>query len=211
MTMVITDPGQNTEGRRARKKAQVRDRLYKAALDLFRRDGYDVTTVGAITEAADVGKGTFFNYFPTKDHVLAAYHDEMTGQLLALLAARRFRSTGAALREAFRECGRWIEEDPEMARVVLRVLFNSAVVLDADYANEERFVAWFREQLDAGVRRGELRSDLDLDVVVELMLNALSCTVQDWAFRGQPFDLQKRLLAKANFLFSAARAPRHST
>ena len=98
-----------------------------------------------------------------------------------------------------------------MARVVLRVLFNSAVVLDADYANEERFVAWFREQLEAGVRRGELRSDFDLDVVVELMLNALSCTVQDWAFRGQPFDLQKRLLAKANFLFSAARAPRHST
>ena len=211
MTMVITDPGHNATGRRERKKADVRGRLYKAALDLFRRDGYDATTVGAITDAADVGKGTFFNYFPTKEHVLAAYHDEMTGQLLALLAARRFRTTSAALREAFRECGRWIEEDPEMARVVLRVLFNSAVVLDTDHANEERFVAWFREQLEDGVRRGELRRDLDIDVVVELMLNALSCTVQDWAFRGQAFDLEERLLAKERFLFSAARAPRNST
>lgn len=207
--MVIIDPGQNVSGRRERKKADVRDRLYRAALDLFRRDGYAATTVGAITDAADVGKGTFFNYFPTKEHVLAAYHNEMTGQLLALLAARRFRSTGAALREAFRECGRWIEEDPEMARVVLRVLFNSSVVLDTDHANEERFIAWFREQLEDGVRRGELRSDIDVDLVVELMLNALSCTVQDWAFRGQAFNLEKRLLAKAEFLFSAARAPRH--
>jgi AcrR family transcriptional regulator len=203
--MVIIDPGQNIASRRERKKADVRDRLFKAALELFRRDGYDATTVGAITDAADVGKGTFFNYFPTKEHVLAAYHNEMTGQLLALLAARRFRSTSAALREAFRECGRWIEDDPEMARVVLRVLFNSSLVLDTDFANEERFVAWFREQLENGVRRGELRKDIDIDLVVELILNALSCTVQDWAFRGQAFDLETRLLAKAKFLFAAAR------
>ena len=208
MTMVITDRGQNVGGRRERKKADVRDRLYRAALDLFRRDGYDATTVGAITDAADVGKGTFFNYFPTKEHVLAAYHNEMTGQLLALLGARRFRTTGAALSEAFRECARWVEEDPQMARVVLGVLFNSAVVLDADHANEERFVAWFRGQIEEGVRRGELRKDIDIDVVVELILNALSCTVQDWAFRAQAFDLEKRLLAKAKFLVAAARAPR---
>ena len=204
--MVIIDRGQNVRGRRERKKADVRDRLYKAALELFRRDGYDATTVEAITGAADVGKGTFFNYFPTKEHVLAAYHNEMTGQLLALLAARRFRSTSAALRGAFRECGRWIEDDPEMARVVLRVLFNSSVVLDTDYANEERFVAWFREQLEDGVRRGELRKNIDIELVVELILNALSCTVQDWTFRGQAFDLESRLLEKAKFLFAAARA-----
>jgi AcrR family transcriptional regulator len=204
--MVNTDPGHDVRGRRERKKTEVRNRLYEAAVDLFRRDGYDITTVGAITAVADVGKGTFFNYFPTKEHVLAAYHDEMTGQLLALLSARRFRAAEAAVREGFRECGRWIENDPEMARVVLRVLFNSAVVLNTDSANEERFVAWFRDQLSRGVERGELGKDLDIDLMVELLLNALSSTVQDWVFRGQPFDLQRRLLGKCRFLFLAARA-----
>lgn len=34
------------------------------------------TTVEDITEAADVGKGTFFNYFRTKEHVLATFGAE---------------------------------------------------------------------------------------------------------------------------------------
>ncbi len=58
-------------GRRERRRAEIRDRLFRAALELFAERGFLETTVEDITEAADVGKGTFFNYFPTKEHVLA--------------------------------------------------------------------------------------------------------------------------------------------
>jgi AcrR family transcriptional regulator len=63
-------------GRRERHRAETRERLFRAALKLFAERGYQETTVEAITEAADVGKGTFFNYFPTKEHVLATFGDE---------------------------------------------------------------------------------------------------------------------------------------
>ena len=59
------------------KKAEVRSRLYSTALHLFLERGYENTTVQEITDLADVAKATFFNYFPTKEHVLAAYHNEM--------------------------------------------------------------------------------------------------------------------------------------
>ena len=52
-------------GRRERRRLETRDRLYRAALELFGERGFLETTVEDITEAADVGKGTFFNYFPT--------------------------------------------------------------------------------------------------------------------------------------------------
>jgi AcrR family transcriptional regulator len=58
-------------GRRERRRAEMRDRLFRSALELFAQRGFLDTTVEDITEAADVGKGTFFNYFPTKEHVLA--------------------------------------------------------------------------------------------------------------------------------------------
>ena len=64
------------EGRRERRRAEIRERLFRSALRLFAERGYLETTVEDITEAADVGKGTFFNYFPTKEHVLATFGAE---------------------------------------------------------------------------------------------------------------------------------------
>ena len=66
-------PASRPAGRRERRRTEIRERLYRAALGLFAERGYFETTVEDITEAADVGKGTFFNHFPTKEHVLAAF------------------------------------------------------------------------------------------------------------------------------------------
>src|SRR6266702_91625 len=61
--------------RRQRRSAEIRDRLFRAALNLFAKKGFAETTVEDITEAADVGKGTFFNYFPSHDHIRSCRHD----------------------------------------------------------------------------------------------------------------------------------------
>src|SRR5271170_4822399 len=63
-------------GRRERHRAETRERIFRAALRLFAERGFLETTVEDITEAADVGKGTFFNYFRTKEHVLATFGAE---------------------------------------------------------------------------------------------------------------------------------------
>src|SRR3954471_17046539 len=57
-------------GRRERKRLETREKLFDAAVQLFAKQGFVATKVEDITEAADVAKGTFFNYFPSKDHVL---------------------------------------------------------------------------------------------------------------------------------------------
>jgi AcrR family transcriptional regulator len=57
--------------RRERKKQETRQRLLESALALFRENGYDETTVEDITERTDVAKGTFFNYFPSKEALLS--------------------------------------------------------------------------------------------------------------------------------------------
>ena len=61
-----SDPAAPTTGRRQLLKAGQRRRIYQAAIELFVKKGFDDVTVDEITRRADVAKGTFFNYFPTK-------------------------------------------------------------------------------------------------------------------------------------------------
>src|SRR2546429_6954135 len=74
--------------RRQRRSADIRERLFRAALDLFAQKGFAETTVEDITETADVGKGTFFNYFPSKDHILLAFGEMQLGKLEAAVDER---------------------------------------------------------------------------------------------------------------------------
>src|SRR5947199_9047713 len=71
--MITPQPVETTRAkpgnRRTRRSAEIREKLFQSALSLIMRRGLQQTTVSDITEAADVGKGTFFNYFPTKEHV----------------------------------------------------------------------------------------------------------------------------------------------
>ena len=67
----------------ARWEPNTRERLVRAALDLFAEQGYAATTVSEIAErAGGLSKMTFFRHFPDKREVLFAGQDKM-GQLLA--------------------------------------------------------------------------------------------------------------------------------
>ncbi|GLX67935.1 TetR/AcrR family transcriptional regulator [Paenibacillus glycanilyticus] len=54
---------------REEKKLETKNRILDAAMRLFAEQGFEATTVAQITEAAGVAKGTFFNYFKTKEDV----------------------------------------------------------------------------------------------------------------------------------------------
>jgi AcrR family transcriptional regulator len=72
---------------RERKKAATKERLYFEALDLFRRQGFSATTIEEIAEAAEVSKGTFFNYFPSKEALLHYLSERLAQTTAEALAA----------------------------------------------------------------------------------------------------------------------------
>src|ERR1700722_4673686 len=86
--------------RRERHSATVRQRLFDAAMHLVARQGFQDTTVEEITQAADVGKGTFFNYFPSKEELFNAFGEIRLGKVrwgLGLVRQGR-EATSAILR-----------------------------------------------------------------------------------------------------------------
>ena len=75
-------------GRRERKKAATRARIIEQATELFRRNGYQATTIEDITEAADVAPRTFYSYFDAKVDVALAQFEEWANHHVEAMESR---------------------------------------------------------------------------------------------------------------------------
>ena len=60
------------KGLRERKRKEREERILQAAEKLFGTRGFDEATIAAIAEAADVGIGTVYNYYASKEILLIA-------------------------------------------------------------------------------------------------------------------------------------------
>src|ERR1039458_8294010 len=107
--------------RRQRRSAETRLRLFRCALQLFAERGLSNVTVEDITEAADVGKGTFFNYFETKDHVLSVRAEIQLGKVgEAVVRARQGKQTiHALLRQLVQRLAEEPGRSPSLARAFI--------------------------------------------------------------------------------------------
>lgn len=66
----------------AKRKAKTNLRLLEVALQLFSEKGIYWTKVEDITESADLGKGTFYKYFDSKETIIRVLLEEGLGELL---------------------------------------------------------------------------------------------------------------------------------
>jgi len=148
--------------RRERRKAETYERLMRAALRLFAEQGLAGTTIEQITEAADVGKGTFFNYFPTKEHVLQAFGDTRIKKIKAAL--EEAKQGGQPMWQVLRRLARSLAEEashtPGLLRSILVAPLSREPVREfmCDRLREGR--AALTEIFQIGQERGELRTDL---------------------------------------------------
>ncbi|ADB34267.1 transcriptional regulator, TetR family [Kribbella flavida DSM 17836] len=72
-------------GLRERRKAETRQAIQRRAVRMFRRSGYDATTVNDIADAAGVSAMTVYRHFPTKEDLVL--WDEFTPVSVAALTS----------------------------------------------------------------------------------------------------------------------------
>ena len=69
------------------KGEDTRERLYTAALGLFRERGFDATTMRDVAGAAGMSLGAAYHYFPGKDAIVLAYYDRVSREHARRVAA----------------------------------------------------------------------------------------------------------------------------
>ncbi|MGB7266068.1 MAG: TetR/AcrR family transcriptional regulator [Terracidiphilus sp.] len=175
-------------GRRQRRAAETRVRLFRCALELIAERGLANVTVEDITEAADVGKGTFFNYFASKDHVLGVMAEIQLGKVreAAAKAANGRQSIHSVLQQLLRRLAEEPGRSPRLARAIISSFLASEEVRDILKRHMLQGRKAIAEVVAAGQRRGEINPKLKKDKVAVQLLQAVMGTVLLWSLHEKP-------------------------
>lgn len=182
-------------GLRERKRIDTRSRIMAAASGLFLKRGIERVTVDEIAAAADVGKGTVYNYFEAKEDMVVAMVVELDRAALTTLA--ELPQQGMSVAEAL-DAAAWrlIENKADalpLVRVFLARLFQAEAPAPelADYYDQldEVLTALFARLL----ARPGMKRALPIDTLVlsfRAMHRGLSA---EWALEGPPYATARML------------------
>ena len=149
---LATQPRTQPSDRQARRRGQTRARLVRAAAALFARQGADNTRINEITDEADVGFGSFYNHFKSKEEIVEAV---LTETLAAQGAAVAGLTEGLAdpaevVAVAHRHFVELARSDPDWAWLLIRLDLSQKLALGA--------LGPFAEQdIAAGIKAGRFR------------------------------------------------------
>jgi len=207
MKTISTPPPPN---RRERQSAERRERLFRSALDLFARKGFGETTVEDITNAADLGKGTFFNYFPSKEHIILAFAEMQLAKLKA--AFEEMRSANVPVPVFMRSLGARMTQEPirnpAIIRILLQAFLTDSPVRESVLNLQNRVIAIHTEMIRIGQSRGEIRNDLPPEVMAHVFRQTIFGTLLIWTLHADG-TLLSRMEAAFEVLWTGL-APRHA-
>lgn len=182
------------EATRAARRADI----LAAALACFARTGYHDTTMAEVAEAAGVSKGTPYLYFPSKEDLFIALHDEwgcgladrVTTEVDALSDEDR-NSPRRVLRAVALAVGAHVVEHADVCRVLMeaRTLarYNAKIAAAAE-ASQEQNQRQLRDLIQAGVAAGEWPSDTDPTLAALLFAASLNGLMAQWHLQPGSFS-----------------------
>ena len=163
---------ENAQNRNSRRREQTRARLVEAAKTLFASQGTERTRINEITELADVGFGSFYNYFESKDAIVNAVLSETAASHAQAIvsATSTVEDPAEVISVAHRHFVRLAIEDPQLAALAVELVFSNQAII-------ESLRPFAREDLKRAAKEG--RVDVpDIEVALHATGGALQGSIR---------------------------------
>ncbi|ETN87592.1 TetR/AcrR family transcriptional regulator [Thermus scotoductus] len=164
-------------------KKRRRERIFQAAMALFRQQGFRETTASDIAKAAHVSRGTFFNYYPYKEAVLLEYGSLLLADLREEVRRRLAQKEDpmALLRFLFQRLAAFTQAEKDLLLPLLYELLNPDPV-----RAKAAFLALPLGDLIAEVlkplrEKGVVRQDLSLERMGRTLADLYFLAALRWA------------------------------
>ncbi len=187
--------------RRRRRRAKLKAEIFEAAMTLFAEKGYDHVTVDEIAAAAEIAKGTFFNYFPTKEHVLVEYRHALLDDAHAYGASLDGDSARELVKAFHRRLARNVCAEGSRYDMVLREVVARPHLIAHDREYQGRYRPYFERFIAIGKRSGEIPADCDPGLLMETLRDLWTGTSITWMLEAPDEPLETLVDRKIDFVF----------
>ena len=182
------------------KKVETKKRIENAALTLFREKGFDRTTVQEITTAARVAKGTFFNYFPTKESIMHSLAKERLSSVMRYI--RKYPRNQLQLSNRIHSYLYFILDEYDQHPTLTIQIWRC--VLD----DEHLLLAHWRELLQTALTRDEIYAETDIELWAHIIHSHVSYGIHLYSKEPTRIRLLNRVMTLVEASLSAIIAKR---
>ncbi len=190
--------------RRERRKREVHQRILAAAVELFDTRGVTDTRIDDICEQANLVQKTFFNHFPTKQHLFREIVQEFIGNICGLVEEARKQpgSTGKRLSCVFSRAGEEARRRGPRHRELVEELFRITAAEGLGPAQSGGLPNAFQALLADGIASGDVTRRQALPFLAEMVVSVFQGIVMSWA-HDEHYRLDLHLEEAARFLSRA--------
>ena len=193
---------------RDRQRERTRERLYEAALFVFRRDGVQAAKVDEIATMAGVSRAAFYFHFPSKDDVLALRLSRSQATISQQLSALpKTASIDQVLRLTADRIGAEWAEDPQLLREVGMVAIQLTARDISEATRQHPVQLALIPRFQTSVQRGEIEPLIPAELLTEFFLVNLFGAALTWCATPQMAPLSDVLDAVVTFFMRGARPP----
>ena len=189
-------------GRRERKKLLSRKAILDAAVAEFSSKGYKETSVADIMNAADLGIGTFYNYFQSKEEILIELLGRMVHDVDEELAAMRAVRSPAReqLAAGCRITAKFLDENRYVLPLFLSAADHSGIPEGLKKMPAKVHTSGFKPVFTKILKEGQENGELRQDVPAELIAEMFHSIYQAAAFSKLNVSFQENVAMKTNIL-----------
>ena len=185
-------PPPTTTGSDAFKGTSKRERILRAAIDVFAKSGYFNAKVSEIAKAAGVADGTIYLYFDGKEDVLVTIFREHTRHYLQTLERdlSTARRADERMRIAIRHHLETLGHDRALA-VVSQVELRHSLKFMSLFSQQEvaDYLNILRKIVEGGQREGTFRRNLHPQLVAKAVFGILDEMVTSWILSEKDYDV----------------------
>lgn len=189
---------------RSQKKNETRQRLYEAACRLFSCNKFEEVKVEDITREAGFGKGTFFNYFESKEDVVAEMQFSTTYDTLMPLLEDEAPYV-PRLKTALQHLLVCQSDSKALMRSILMTKFKDEKQLVKHAEKFEPFYVSMSELVEKAQANGEIRADIPSREVVRMVEQMYMGVLMQWCMDLDDVELAGYVSHSFDVLFAGLR------